>query len=606
MGNDPKIGVYHMRLALALLAGTSLLLGAAPVRPAPTATARAASGETAFAALGQQYVRGIARFAPSSGTTLGDHRFDSQLEDVSATGRARLLAHDKALLARLNQIDRKTLTRESQVDAALLDNALRYKIWQVEDLRSWSWDPQIYNGVAGGALYGLAARDFAPWPQRLKAATARMEAMPAFLAQARAQIIPSRVPAIYASTVAKQNGGIVDIAVTMLAPHVDTLTVPERDRFNAALATLKHAVTEHQKWLDTVLVPQAKGELRLGAALYDRKLAFALVSKLSRQDIKNRATAAVIDTRAQMYALARQVLGGKPDAPALPEQPDAAQQQAAIEAALALTYRQHPARDGVMAKATATLANASDFVREHQLITVPDTPVKIITMPRFRQGVAVAYCDSPGALEKRLDTFFAISPIPDEWSDAQANSFLSEYNDYMLHDLSIHEAMPGHYLQIAHANHNRSMLRAVLSSGPFIEGWAVYAEGMMADAGYLGGDPLFKLTVLKMRLRSITNALLDIGIHTEGMTREQAMALMTKTAFQQEREAAGKWTRASLGSTQLLSYFTGYAEHVAMRDEAKRRLGAKFDLKAYNDSALAHGSPPTRFVRELMFGLPIG
>ena len=191
--------------------------------PGPTATARAASGETAFAALGQQYVRGIARFAPSSGTTLGDHRFDSQLEDVSATGRARLLAHDKALLARLNQIDRKTLTRESQVDAALLDNALRYKIWQVEDLRSWSWDPQIYNGVAGGALYGLAARDFAPWPQRLKAATARMEAMPAFLAQARAQIIPSRVPAIYASTVAKQNGGIVDIAETMLAPHAETL-----------------------------------------------------------------------------------------------------------------------------------------------------------------------------------------------------------------------------------------------------------------------------------------------------------------------------------------------------------------------------------------------
>jgi uncharacterized protein (DUF885 family) len=595
-----------MRLAFALLAGSALLLGATHAVPARTVAARPASAEAAFAALSQRYVRDIARFSPTGGTTLGDHRFDNALDDVSAAGRARSLAHDKALLGALGQIDRKALTPESQVDAALLDNALRYDIWQIEVLRDWSWDPQIYNGIAGGALYGLAARDFAPWPQRLKAATARMEAMPAFLAQARAQIIPARVPAIYATTVAKRNGGVVDIAETMLAPHADTLSAPDRARFTAALATLKAAIATHQKWLDTVLVPQAKGELRLGAKLYDQKVAFALVSNLTRQEIKARATAAVIETRAQMYTLARQVLTGKPDASALPDQPSAAQQQAAIEAALALTYRERPARDGVMAKANATLAQATAFVRAKGLVSMPDTPVKIITMPKFQQGAAVAYCDSPGALEQRLDTLYAISPIPDDWSDAQATSFLSEYNDYMIQDVSIHEAMPGHYLQIAHANQNHSVLRAVLSSGPFVEGWAVYAEGMMADAGYMGGNPLFKLTILKMRLRSITNSLLDIGIHTEGMTRDQAMDLMMKGAFQQEREAAGKWTRASLGSTQLLSYFTGYTEHMAMREEAKRRLGAKFDLKTYNDAVLAHGSPPARFVRELMFGLPIG
>jgi uncharacterized protein (DUF885 family) len=595
-----------MRRILALLAGTSLLLGAAHPAPARTTVSHHVGAEAAFAALSQRYVRDIARFSPTAGTTLGDHRFDSVLDDVSAAGRARSLAHDKALLGALGEIDRRALAPDSQVDAALLDNALRYDIWQIETLRDWSWDPQIYNGIAGGALYGLAARDFAPWPQRLKAATARMEAMPAFLAQARAQIVPARVPAIYATTVAKRNSGVVDIAETMLAPHADTLSAPDRARFTAALATLKAAIATHQKWLDTVLVPQAKGELRLGAKLYDQKVAFALVSNLTRQDIKARATAAALETRAQMYTLARQVLIGKPDAPALPVQPSAAQQQAAIEAALALTYRERPARDGVMAKANATLAQATAFVHARGLVSMPDTPVKIITMPKFQQGAAVAYCDSPGALEQRLDTLYAISPIPDDWSDAQATSFLSEYNDYMIQDVSIHEAMPGHYLQIAHANQNHSVLRAVLSSGPFVEGWAVYAEGMMADAGYMDGDPLFKLTILKMRLRSITNSLLDIGIHTEGMTRDQAMELMMKGAFQQEREAAGKWTRASLGSTQLLSYFTGYSEHMAMREEAKRRLGAKFDLKTYNDAVLAHGSPPARFARELMFGLPIG
>jgi uncharacterized protein (DUF885 family) len=166
--------------------------------------------------------------------------------------------------------------------------------------------------------------------------------------------------------------------------------------------------------------------------------------------------------------------------------------------------------------------------------------------------------------------------------------------------------MPGHYLQIEHSNRSPSLLRAVLSSGTFIEGWAVYAEGLMADAGYLERNALFRLTVLKMRLRSITNSLLDIGIHTEGMTREQAMELMMKGAFQQESEAAGKWVRANLGSTQLPSYFVGYSEHMELREEARRRQGTSFDLKAYNDEVLSYGSPPVRFVRALMFGEPIG
>ncbi len=595
-----------MRRTLTLLLALAALPGT-PIMAQPQATPVVKSDENArFAAIGQRYIDGIAKFAPVYGTTLGDHRYDDQIGDVSAAGRAAVVAHDRALLADLAKIDRRKLTREAQVDAALLDNALRYDLWQTEVLKNWQWDIQIYNDLGGGALYGLAARDFAPWEKRLKSATARMERMPAFLAQARAEIVPARVPAVFATTVAKQNGGMVEIAEGMLAPHKGELNAADAKRFDAALVTLKKAVAEHQKWLDTVLVPQAKGEFRLGAKLYDQKMKFALVSNLTRPEIKARATAALADTRAQMYALSKQVLAGKPGAPALPDRPSAAEQQSAIEAALALSYAQRPARDGLMAKAKQTLAQATDFVRAKNLVTMPDGPVRIITMPKFQQGVAVAYCDSPGPLETQLETFYAISPIPEDWTDAQATSFLSEYNDYMIHDLSIHEAMPGHYLQIAHGNQYKSVLRAVLGSGPFVEGWAVYAEGMMMDAGYLNDDPLFKLTVLKMRLRSITNSLLDIGIQTEGLTRDQAMTMMMKGAFQQEREASGKWVRASLGSTQLLSYFTGYSEHVAMRDEAKKRWGAKFDLKTYNDAVLAHGSPPARYTRQLLFDLPIG
>jgi len=432
-----------------------------------------------------------------------------------------------------------------------------------------------------------------------------MAAMPTYLAEARRQLVPSRVPKEMAESVAKRNGGLMEIVDGMLAPHAESLAPGDRAKFEAARAGLTAAVAEHQKWLDAVLVPQAKGNFRLGAALYDRKMRYELLSMVSRAELRARALASKAAVRGEMYTIAQAVLAGKSGSPALPALRSDDQQQAAIEAALKLSYAQRPARAELEQVAKADLAHATEFVRAKGLVRMPGAPVKIITMPKFQQGTAVAYDDAPGALETNGQNFFAISPIPDEWSDEQATSFLSEYNAYMLNDLVVHEAMPGHYLQLDHANRNKSTLRALLQSGPFVEGWAVYAEGMMADERFMGGDPLFRLTVLKMRLRSVTNTLLDIGIQTEGMTRDEAMALMTKGAFQQEREAAGKWVRATLSSVQLLSYFSGYAEHMALREEAKRRWGPAYSLRRYNDAVLAHGSPPTRFVRQLMFGLPI-
>jgi uncharacterized protein (DUF885 family) len=588
-----------MRSLLALLLLSTAPLAAPAQSPAGPAAVAPAGG---FAALGQAYLDGLGRLSPVYATQLGDHRHDADVPDMGAAGRAARLAFSRDMLARLGAIDRAALTPEQQVDAALLENALRYDIWDVETLQSWAWDPQIYNDAAGTALYSLAARDFAPWPVRLRAATARMEKLPDLLAQARGSLVPGRVPAIHAETVARQNGGIVEIVDGMLAPHLNELPAAEQARFRAAATKLRAAVATHQAWLDKTLVPNAKGDFRVGAKLYDQKLAFALNSPLSRAEIKRRAEAALADTRAQMYAVARTALVGKTGSPATPDIPTPAQQQAAIEAALELSYQHRPQRNAVIPTAEAALARATAFVRSAGLVSVPDSPLKIIPMPKFQQGVAIAYCDSPGPLDRDLGTFYAVSPIPAEWSDAQATSFLREYNDYMIDDVTVHEAMPGHYLQLAHANAGQTPLRAVLASGSFIEGWAVYAEGQMADAGYRKDDPLFRLTMLKMRLRSITNALIDIGIQTESMGPDAAIALMTKQAFQQEREAEGKWTRARLTSAQLPTYFVGYSEHSELRRDAEVRGGATFDRKAYHDKLLGTGSPPVRYARALMFG----
>ncbi|KRG37342.1 hypothetical protein ARC20_16830 [Stenotrophomonas panacihumi] len=591
---------------LAALAGCQKQADTAPTAETPAGAATAATtADARFAELSKQALDTWMQLSPVGATQIGDHRFDGQIDDLSAAGRQKGLEASKSLLAQLDKIDATQLSRENQVDAAILRNQLQSDIWNTEVLQSWAWDPQVYNNVAGSAIYGLMAREFAPLPERIKSATERMEKIPQIFAQARENLDPARVPEIHAKTVAKQNAGILSIVDTFITPHLGELAPADAARTNAAIDGLKKAVAEQQKWLDDTLVPNAKGDFRIGAEKYDQKLKFALVSSLSRQDIKQRAEAELKRVRGDMYGIAREVLKDKPGAPALPENPNDDQQQKAIEAALELAYAQHPARDKVVDDAKAALKSATDFVREKDLVTLPDAPVDVILMPEFQRGVAVAYCDSPGPLDKNLATFFAISPIPDDWTQAQSDSFLREYNSRMIHLLSIHEGIPGHYLEGWHSSKFPSTLRAVLRSGMFAEGWAVYTERMMQEQGYLDNDPLFHLVQLKFYLRSIANAILDQGVHVDNWSREQAMHLMTHDAFQQESEASGKWVRAQLSSAQLPTYFVGVQEHLDTRKAVQEKLGDKFNLKAYHDQILSYGAPPVRFARELMLDQPI-
>ena len=596
-------------LALALVAA---LAGCQPAdaptnasTPATSQQAGDAAVDAAFADLSKRALDTWMQLSPVSATQIGDHRYDSELDDLSAAGQQKTLAAYKALLGELDKIEVAKLGRENQVDAAILRNQLQSEIWNAEVLQSGKWDPQLYNGIAGSAIYGLMAREFAPLPERLKSATARMEKLPAIFAQARENLDPARVPKIHAETVAKQNKGILSIVDTFITPHIGELPQADQQRLQAAIDGLKKAVDEQQTWLDKTLVPNAKGDFRIGAEKYDQKLKFALSSSLSRQEIGERARAELKRVREDMYGIAQTVLKDKPGAPEMPAQPTDEQQQKAIEAALELAYADKPARDKVVDDAKAALEQSTAFVREHDLMTLPDAPVDIILMPEFQRGVAVAYCDSPGPLDKNLKTFYAVSPIPDDWNDKQVDSFLREYNSRMIHLLSIHEGTPGHYLEGWHSAKFPSTLRAVLRSGLFAEGWAVYTERMMQEQGYLNNDPLFHLVQLKFYLRTISHAILDQGVHVDNWDREKAMHLMTHDAFQQESEAAGKWVRAQLTSAQLPTYFVGAQEHFDTRKAVQEKLGDKFNLKAYHDQVLSYGAPPVRFARQLMLDQPI-
>lgn len=584
-----------MRFAPALIA---LALAAAPAyaaeQPGPE--------DARFKALTDAALETLLQRNPAFATQLGDHRFDDRLPDPSATGRAadrKLAAETLSALAR---IDTAQLSRENQVDAILFADQLRYTLFSLDRLQDWAWDPVQYAGTAGGALFGLASREFAPLPVRLRSATGRLNALPAYLAAERSAIVPSRVPPVFAITASKQNAGLNGLIDGFVA-QAAVLPAADAVRLRAASARAKAAVAEQQRWFATVVTPQARGNERIGAALYDEKLRLALNSSLSRADIRARAMAKIAEQRAQMYEASRRVLAEREDAPPLPNAPTPAEQQRAIESALSIVYRDTVAANQVIPFAKQTLADATAFAKARDLIAFPTASFNVIEMPEYARGSAVAYADMPGALETDQRGFYAVMPIPPEWTAQQSASFLREYNRWAINELTLHEGVPGHLLQLAHANQFPSKLRAVFGSNPMIEGWAMYGEDVMADAGYLDRDPRYVLAHLKFELRATLNAVLDQDFHTGGLTHDQAMTMLTKTAFQEEREAAGKWTRMQLSSAQLPVYFVGYAEWLDLRAAAQSKSG--FQPRAFHDAALAHGSPPVRFIRELLFDEPI-
>ncbi len=560
----------------------------------PVVKLHATPQDEEFQKIAYDYIEEELTANPEQATELGDHRFDSQLTDYSAQARAKELATQKEFRDKLNAIDGSQLTGANNIDFRILKENIDYQIFRAEELKEPEWNPLLYMQSLANSLYLLVARDFAPPEQRIPNLRQRMEAIPRVIAQAKANL--QHPPRIHTETAIEQAQGAINLMREGLAPLLDR--VPQMKKELAPLHEKTTAALEdYKKWLEKDLLPHADGDFRLGVDKFRKKLRFALASDLSMEEIMKRAQLDLQQTQTAIYETALPLYKKYfPEA----DQPALADKKKVTAAVLNKLAEQHPDDNTIVGYAQNIVGEATDFVRSHNLVTIPDTPLDVIVMPEFKRGQAIAYCDASGPLEKNGKTFFAVAPTPNDWSKQRKESFFREYNNYMVRDLSVHEAMPGHYLQLAHANEFRAqtLVRAIFQSGTFIEGWAVYCEQMMAEQGY--GGPEVKMQQLKMRLRAICNAILDQRIHAGNMSEPEAMDLMLKEGYQQEGEAVAKWKRARLTSTQLSTYFVGVTEHLDLRDRAKKKAGASFDQKKYNDQVISYGSPPVKYVRELM------
>ena len=540
-----------------------------------------------FRRLAEESIDSALAADPVAATWLGDHRFDASLPDYSSPALdARSRAIDDQLTA-IDAVDDVELDLEDLVDLEILRSRLQREAFEIEELRAAEWNPMVWN--PGTAIHLLLSRDFAPWEDRWASIDGRLGEVPRFLEQARASL--DAMPHIHTETAIAQLAGTRQLISDVVgeACHEHSTPIP------ASVDPALEAVDAFRAWLEERL-PECTRSPRLNQRTYAGVLWHSLDDATNANHLLRDAEEHVDRVTEQMREVAAEYLD------------ESVHADKVVRRALETVARESPVTDAtVLALVDDALLRTTGFVRENDLVSIPDVVTEIIEMPEIHRGVAVAYCDAPGPLESAaVPTYVAVSPTPKEWDTARVESFYREYNGTLLHDLTIHEAMPGHVLQLAHAAALRTptRVRRFGFSGVFVEGWAVYAEELMLDRGYAPAQSrraalAIRLQQLKMQTRMAINTILDIRVHSMEMTEEEGLRLMTFRGFQEEGEAVGKWRRALLTAGQLPTYFVGYRAVRSIADDL-RVLHPEWSDRQVHDLMLSHGSPAPRHLRTLI------
>lgn len=550
-----------------------------------------------FQQLVDEFLEGFFEAHPVWATYIGDHRYDHLIDDYSTEAVQAEILRLRLFGERIKSIDTLRLNPTNKVDFKILENEINAQLLRYEELRPFERSPVMYSYLIGGSINSLISREYAPLRQRLTAAMYRLRRLPALVRQAKGNL--KNPPEVQTRTAIRQNRGNINLIKNDLAKVVERLP-GWKDTLDHPMKIGIGTLEDYQTFLEEELLPRSNGEFRLGKKLFEKKLKVTLQSDLSPDEIVKMAEAELVSVRKRMFELA-QPLHEKMFPGRQLKETGRELQNVVIKEVLDEIAKDHPKKDELLAVCRQNLKELEEFVREKDLVDLTGiNPLEVDWTPEFSRGVAVAGLDSPGPLDKDQKSFYRVSPVPDDWTKEQEESYLREYNHYMLKDLSVHEAMPGHYVQLFYANQFPSMVRSIFGSGPFIEGWAVYSERMMVHAGYMNYDPRMELTQLKMYVRAVINAILDAKIHTGNMSKEEAIKLMVEEGFQERSEAEGKWIRASLTSTQLSTYFVGFQEIMDLERAYREKVGDDFSQKEFNQKLLSYGSPPVRFLREII------
>ncbi len=547
-----------------------------------------------FAHFSQQFINALWQDSPTWALYSGYHKYDGVLKVPNVENRAASLAFVKTQLALLQQFDLNSLTANEQIDYRLIENLLKQEQWQIETFKSWQWDPSSYN-VAGGFAQ-IINENFAPLDERLRSFLSRMENVPAYYAAARENIVEPTLE--HTQLAVMQNQGAFSVFSDELLTTVKQsgLTDEEKALFTQRFNLVTAAINQHIEWLknlESKLEQEGARSFRIGEELYEQKFAFDIQAGMTGKALYEKALADKANIQAEMAKITTKIWSNYFDTP-MPENSTIATRQLIDKLSA-----KHVKREDFVDEVRAQIPQLVKFVNDKQLVTLdPNKPLVVRETPEYMRGFAGASISAPGPYEKSGNTYYNVTPL-DGMNDESAESYLREYNHWILQVLNIHEAIPGHYTQLVYSNESPSLVKSLFGNGAMIEGWAVYAERMMLEEGYGDFEPEMWLMYYKWNLRVIVNTILDYSIQVKGMTEAEAIKLMTEEAFQQQAEAEGKWRRATLSQVQLTSYYSGYREIYDFREELKQKE-QEFDLKNFHETFLSYGSAPVKYIRQLM------
>jgi uncharacterized protein (DUF885 family) len=558
---------------------------AAAVSSTPAAvTAKAASTHSPFEQLVEDFVFGNLALSPTTATSVGYHvhhdaSLDDLLDDFSAAGIAASRAFLRDMESRIGRLDASSLDGEQRADLDMIRDALGASRLEIDEVQGYRHNPTTYVELLGNGLYTPYVLHYAPAPERYRHIINRIARIPELIRQAEANLQDS--PEVWNRVARDENTGnigLVDITLRADCPP------GERMRYDQAAVPALEALRGFNHWLENTLADKLS-DWRLGKERYAKKFRFVLATGKTPETLLAEAEADLVKTRAEIARLA------------YPK---------TVEQALADVARQHATPATYMASAKQALVGATAFVKAKDLLMLsPNANLEVIETPEFMRGIyGVGGFNPAPALEPKLGAFFWVTPIPGTWSSDRIASKLREYNDSGMQHLTVHEAMPGHYVQAEYANEvqpqSRRLLRNIFGNGPYIEGWAVYGQQLMAEQGYLGDTPGYRLTLQKQLLRVLANTILDVRLQTLGMTDREALDLMTKNTYQETEEATAKLQRAKLSSCQLPTYYAGYKGWLAVRENYQAKRGASFNLKEFHESALREGAVPLPVLERLL------
>ena len=579
-------------------------------------SSEAQQGDPNFSKLAEQYMYESLAISPVSASYAGYHKhtdaksgkvleLDAILDDVSPEGWNRQIAFYREWQKRFRQIKAESLDLQEQADWRLIDDNNSLQLLQLEQMQTQKFYPQNFIETIGNGIFLPLTQNYAPLEVRLGHVLTRIEAIPHFVEQTKQSL--AEADPIFISTAKLENAGNVDLIENMVKEQIPPGS-PLKQRYDAAAPKAIAALKDLDNWLDNDLGKRKTNQTwRIGKDFYAEKFRLVMQTPVTPDQVLATAEKELKEVRADMLRMSLPMHKEMyPDHGGHADLAEHERENRIISEVLMRISDEHPKRDQLQQTIEADLDGVKQFIRDKKIVALSDRQnLKVIPTPPFMRGIySVAGFHSAPPLEPTAEAQYWVTPISSDTPEDQAESRLREYNNWTLKWLTIHEALPGHYIQFEHANNlqpeNRRVLRNLFGNGAYIEGWAEYIAQVMMDEGFLDNNPKFRMVMRKLRLRLLANTILDVRMQTMNMSDDEAMKLMTQECFQTEAEAKGKLRRAKLSSTQLPTYYVGLKDWLQLRHDYQAKLGPKFNMIEFHNAVLDQGPLPIMYLRQMV------